>query len=68
MGWVLSCETGFSEVPIYFADEKATSSHAFVGECEMDLAQSETPCTWRRPLHGTWEISSLPGAACRAGS
>jgi hypothetical protein len=26
MGWVLSCETGFSELPIDFADEKATSS------------------------------------------
>ncbi len=41
MGWVLSCETGFSEVPIHFADEKATSSHAKNGEHEMDLAQSE---------------------------
>ncbi len=28
----------------------------------MDLAQSETPCTWRRPLCGTWEISSVPGS------
>ena len=61
MGWVLSCETGSSEVPIYFRDEKATSSHAQDGECEMALAQSETPCTWRRPLYGTWEISSAPG-------
>jgi len=31
------------------------------GECEMNLAQSETPCTRRRPLYGTWEISFLPG-------
>ncbi len=28
----------------------------------MDLAQSETPCTWRRPLCGTWEISLAPGS------
>ncbi len=61
MGWVLSCETGFSEVPIHFADEKATSSHATDGEHEMDLAQSETPCAWRRPLCGTWEASFVPG-------
>jgi len=26
MGWVSSCETGLSEVPIHFSDEKATSS------------------------------------------
>ena len=30
------------------------------GECGMDLAQSETPCTWRRPLCGTWEASCRP--------
>ncbi len=28
MGWVLSCETGLSEVPIHFTYEKATSSQA----------------------------------------
>ncbi len=27
----------------------------------MDLAQSETPCVWRSPLYGTWEISLAPG-------
>ena len=68
MGWVLSCETGLSEVPIHFSDEKATSSHATDGEYGMDLAQSETPCTWRRLLYGTWEISSVSGVACQAGS
>ncbi len=68
MGWVLSCETGLSEVLIHFSDEKATSSLATDGEHGMDLAQSETPCTWRRPLYGTWEISSVSGVACRAGS
>src|SRR5262249_45593601 len=25
------------------------------------LAQSETPCTWRCPFVGTWEISSVSG-------
>src|SRR5215471_11381474 len=25
------------------------------------LALSETPCTWRRPLYGNWEISSVSG-------
>ena len=30
------------------------------GERAVDLAQSETLCTWRRPLYGTWEISSVP--------
>ncbi len=69
MGWVLSRETGLiPRCRSRSVEEKATSSHAFVGECGMDLAQSETPCTWRRPLYGTWEISSLPGEACRAGS
>ncbi len=28
MGWVLSCETGLSEVLIHFSYEKATSSQA----------------------------------------
>ena len=26
-----------------------------------NLAQSETLCTWRSSLHGTWEVSSVPG-------
>jgi hypothetical protein len=33
-----------------------------------NLAQSETLCTWRSSLRGTWEVSSMPGAVCRAGS
>lgn len=32
------------------------------------LALSETPCTWRRPLYGNWEISSVSGEARRTGS
>jgi hypothetical protein len=26
-----------------------------------NLAQSETLCTWRSSLFGTWEVSSMPG-------
>ena len=26
-----------------------------------NLAQSETLCTWRSSLRGTWEVSSMPG-------
>jgi len=25
-------------------------------------------CTWGSSLHGTWEVSSVPGQASRAGS
>jgi hypothetical protein len=35
---------------------------------EMNLAQSETLCTWRRSLHGTWETSSASGVEFRTGS
>jgi hypothetical protein len=56
-----------SEVPIQFEDEKATSSR-WNGLATRSLAQSETPCTWRRPLYGTWEASSASGSACRTGS
>jgi hypothetical protein len=30
---------------------------------EKNLAQSETLCTWRNSLRGTWEVSSMPGLA-----
>jgi hypothetical protein len=33
-----------------------------------NLAQSETLCTWRSSLRGTWQVSSMPGLVCRAGS
>ena len=38
------------------------------GSHEKNLAQSETLCTWRRSLRGTWEVSSMPGPKFRAGS
>jgi hypothetical protein len=31
-----------------------------------NLAQSETLCTWRSSLRGTWEDSSMPGLVYRA--
>lgn len=31
-----------------------------IGKHDGYLAQSETLCTWRRSLTGTWEISILP--------
>ena len=66
MGWVSSCETN-SEVPIQFEDEKATSAR-WNGLAMRSLAQSETPRTWRSPLYGTWEASSVSGLAYRTGS
>lgn len=36
-----------------------------IGEFVWYLAQSETLCTWRRSLTGTWEISILPAQAGR---
>jgi hypothetical protein len=30
------------------------------GKPTIHLAQSETPCTWRSSLYGTWEVSLLP--------
>lgn len=38
------------------------------GSHEKNLAQSETLRTWRSSLRGTWEVSSVPGQASRAGS
>src|ERR1700756_2582165 len=49
-----------SEVPIQFEDEKATSSRRN-GFATRSLAQAETPCMWRSPLYGTWEVSPVPG-------
>jgi hypothetical protein len=57
----LSCETGrIPRCRSRSVEEKATPAPAQIGLQGKDLAQSETPCTWRRPLCGTWEISSMP--------
>ncbi len=68
MGWVLSGESGqSSRGRSRSVEEKATSFPRANGKRGTNLAPSETPCTWRRPLTGTWEISFTPGQA-RAGS
>jgi len=36
-----------------------------IGEFVQYLAQSETLCTWRSSLTGTWEISILPAQSGR---
>jgi len=36
-----------------------------IGEFAWYLAQSETLCTWRSSLTGTWEVSMLPAQAGR---
>jgi len=38
-------------------DKTITSAN---GELEMGLPQSETLCTWRNSVTGTWEISFVP--------
>ncbi len=68
MGWVLSCETGFSEVLMPFSWPEDNIIPRGMAMCGMDLAQSESLSPWRRPLYGTWESSFVPGVACRAGS
>ncbi len=64
MGWVLSGESGqSSRCRSRSVEEKATSLPRVTGKCGTNLAPSETPCTWRCPLTGTWEISFTPGQA-----
>jgi putative ABC transport system substrate-binding protein len=46
----------------------ATESTAHALGLTLNLAQSETLCTWGSSLRGTWEVSSIPGLVCRAGS
>src|SRR5258708_39762585 len=61
MGQVLSCETGLiPRCRSRTAEEKVTSSMAYWLAWE-NLAQSETLCTWRSSLRGTWEVSPVPG-------
>ena len=51
-------------MPTWFRLREGNIISCVTGECGMDLAQSETPCTWRCPLYGTWEISLVPGHLC----
>ena len=61
MGWVLSCEIliGFKMLMLLSETENNRVVDA-IGKSASHLAQSETPCTWRSSLYGTWEISLLP--------
>ena len=51
-------------------DAEDNRRHGGMASREHHLAQSETPCTWRRTLTGTWEISAVPavvaGRLCKA--
>jgi len=55
---------GADLVPLKRRQHRLTSN----GLRGQGLAQSETPSTWRSPLHGTWEASSVSGRACWTGS
>ena len=73
MGWVSSCETG--RIPRCRSSSLTRRQHPprANGLRTRSLAQSETPCTWRRPLYGTWEASRRPPPrwrlrACRGSS
>jgi hypothetical protein len=68
MGQVLSRERKGSRWRCSYVMQKPISLRAQMAMRGVDLAWSETLCTWRRPLYGTWEISSVPGQACRDGS
>ena len=49
-----------------FLSEAEDNNHAnAIGEFVRYLAQSETLCTWKRSLTGTWEISILPAQSGR---
>ena len=49
------------------SDAEDNINQRIKGQCWLDLAQSETLSTWRRPSFGTWEISSVPALAVRDG-
>jgi hypothetical protein len=60
MGQVLSCERNFKFEVLMLLSEAEDRIWLYVfGEYSLDLAQSETLSTWRSPLRGTWEVSSL---------
>ncbi len=49
-----------TRMPISFCYGEGNIISCGMAMCGMDLAQSETPCAWRRPLCGTWEASWRP--------
>ena len=61
MGWVLSCEITFRfKVSMLLSEAEDNRITGAIGKPAIHLAQSETPCTWRSSLYGTWEVSLLP--------
>lgn len=58
MGWVLSCENKTPGVSMLLSEAEDKNHDRAKGERSWCPAQSETPCTWRSFLYGTWEISS----------
>ncbi len=66
MSWVLSCETGFSEVPISFRYGEGNIISRGMAMCGMDLAQSETP--WHVETSFVRNLGGLmPPAAATSG-
>ena len=49
-----------SGVSMQLSDAEDKITQHVKAKCWADPAQSETLSTWRRPLYGTWEISSVP--------
>jgi hypothetical protein len=73
MGWVSSCETG--RIPRCRSSSLTRRQHPrrANGLRMRSLAQSETPCTWRRPLYKNLGGLMLPAGAmalraCRGSS
>ena len=71
MGWVLSCEITIGiRVLMLLSEAEDNRAVGAIGKPTIHPAQSETPCTWRSSLYGTWEISLLPftlkGRSCKA--
>ena len=61
MGWVLSCETGFSEVPISFCYGEGNIISCEEWRCVGWTSRSLRPhARGDVPLCGTWEASCRP--------
>src|SRR5215470_3535337 len=61
MGQVLSCETGLISRCRSSSLTRRQHLPWRIGLHGKNLAQSETLCTWRSSLRGTWEVSPVPG-------
>ena len=50
---------------MFLSEAEDNSNTGAKGKPVLYLAQSETLCTWRCSLTGTWEISILPAQSGR---